>query len=112
MAEFWTTEQVAAHLNIDVSEVYRTRRNGEWPGSVGRNRGRRLLFPSDLIESGPQEPETTNDPLEAILWTLQGIEAKVAQMAADVARFNDITIPEAAQAIQNYYFGEIEETSP
>lgn len=80
MSEFWTTEQVAAHLGIGVEDVYRTRRNGEWPGSVGRNRGRRLLFRSDLIEAGPQEPATTNDPLEAILWTLQGIEEKLDAM--------------------------------
>ena len=84
-AEFWTTEQVAEHVGITVAEVYQSRRRGDWPGNVGTNRGRRLLFRSDLIESGPVEPDTTNDPLVALLWTAQGIEAKVGEILAELS---------------------------
>ena len=31
------------------------------------------MFDADLVQAGPQEPETTEDPLEAILWALSGI---------------------------------------
>lgn len=73
MAEYWTTEQVAEHLDIEVRGVYQSRRNGEYPGNLGTRRGRRLMFRSDHIEAGPQEPETTQDPTTALLWALTGI---------------------------------------
>lgn len=101
MSEFWTTEQVAEYLGVDVSHVYRTRRNGEWPGVVGRNRGRRLLFHSDVIEAGPQEPDTTTDPLEAILWTLQGIEEKLGQMLVELMRQGNTIRPVEVVEIWN-----------
>jgi hypothetical protein len=75
-----TTQEVADHLGITVAEVYQSRRNGEWPGSVGKQRGRSLKFRSDLIEAGPQAAESTTDPQEAMLWTLQGIEAKLGKI--------------------------------
>lgn len=84
MAEFWTTEQVAEHLGIEVREIYQSRRNGDWPGIVGTQRGRRLLFRSDLIEAGPQETESTEDVTVAILWTLQGIEAKLGKILTEL----------------------------
>jgi hypothetical protein len=79
-AEFWTTEQVAEHLGITVKDVYESARANRFPGSLGTQRGRRKLYRSDLILAGPQEPKTTSDPVEAILWTVQGIEAKLADL--------------------------------
>lgn len=73
MAELWTTEEVAEYLGITVQQVYESSRRGEWPGRVGKQRGRRKLYNSDLIQAGSQEPETTNDPATAILWALSGI---------------------------------------
>ena len=65
-----TTEEVAEALGMTVKEVYESRRRNEWPGNLGRRRGRNLIFPEDLT---PQEPETTTDPTTAILWALEGI---------------------------------------
>jgi hypothetical protein len=79
-ADYWTTEQVAEYLGLTVQQVYESSRRGEWPGNVGKQRGRRNLFRSDLIQSGPQEPKTTSDPVEALLWTAQGIEAKLGEI--------------------------------
>lgn len=81
---YMTTEEVADLLGITVDDVYRTRRNREYPGVLGRQRGRRLLFPADLVEAGPTEPESTNDPVVAILWTVQGIEAKLAEILKEL----------------------------
>lgn len=81
---YWTTEEVAVFLNVTVDDVYRTRRNREYPGVLGRQRGRRLVFPADLVEAGPTEPESTNDPIVAILWTVQGIEAKLVEILKEL----------------------------
>lgn len=83
-AEFWTTEQVAEHLGLTVKEVYETARTNRFPGNLGTQRGRRKLYRSDLIIAGPQEPKTTSDPVEAILWTVQGIEAKLADILKEL----------------------------
>jgi hypothetical protein len=84
--EFWTTEQVAAHLDTTTQKVYQSRRNGDWPGNVGKMRGRALKFRSDLIESGPPTAETTDDVQTAILWTLQGIESKLGKILQELHR--------------------------
>lgn len=83
-AEFWTTEQVAAHLGLTVKDIYESARANRFPGNLGTQRGRRKLYRSDLILAGPQEPKTTSDPVEAILWTVQGIEAKLAAILAEL----------------------------
>jgi hypothetical protein len=70
----WTVEEVAEFCEITVGQVYESRRRKEYPGVLGRQRGRRLLFPQDLVEAGPQEPEVTDDVNTAILWALQGIK--------------------------------------
>lgn len=88
---FWTIEEVADHLGMTVTQVRESRRKGEWPGTVGKLQGRRLRFRSELIEAGPQEPKTTNDPVEAILWTAQGIEAKLAEILTELRRSIRIT---------------------
>lgn len=74
---FWTIEEVADHLDLTVTQVRESRRKGEYPGVLGRMRGRRLAFDVDLVKAGPQVAKSTTDPLEAILWTLVGIEAKL-----------------------------------
>jgi len=71
---FWTTEDVADFLDITVAQIYESRRRKEYPGVLGRQRGKRLLFPQDLVEAGPGEPEITDDVNTAILWALQGIK--------------------------------------
>jgi hypothetical protein len=70
----WTIEEVAEFCEITVGQVYESRRRKEYPGVLGRQRGRRLLFSQDLVEAGPQEPEVTDDVNTAILWALQGIK--------------------------------------
>ena len=85
-AEFWTTEQVAAHLGKSVKEIYESARRNEFPGNLGTQRGRRKLYRSDLILAGPQEPKTTTTPSEAILWTVQGIEAKLAEILQELRK--------------------------
>lgn len=85
-AEFWTTEQVAEHLGITVKEVYESARANRFPGNLGTQRGRRKLYRSDLILAGPQAPRTTSDPVEAILWTVQGIEAKLAEILKELRK--------------------------
>ena len=74
---FWTIEEVADHLDLTVTQVRESRRKGEYPGALGRMRGRRLAFDVDLVKAGPQVAKSTTDPLEAILWTLVGIEARL-----------------------------------
>ena len=71
---FWTIEEVADFLDITIGKVRESRRRKEYPGVLGRQRGRRLLFPQDLVEAGPQEPAVTDDVNTAILWALQGIK--------------------------------------
>jgi len=71
---YWTIEDVADFLEITVGQVYESRRRKEYPGILGRQRGRRLMFPQDLVEAGPQQPETTDDTATAILWAVQGIK--------------------------------------
>jgi hypothetical protein len=109
---FWTIEEVADHLALTVTQVRESRRKGEYPGNLGRLRGRRLMFDADLVQAGPTVAQTTGEPLEAILWTLQGIESKVGEiavhLAAAIARENKITLAEAARFMQSYYFGEVE----
>lgn len=92
---YWTTEQVAEYLGVDVAAVYDSRRSNEFPGNRGTRRGRRLMFPSEAIEEGrraveegrdPDEGRTTNDVNTAILWTLQGIEAKLAAILKELER--------------------------
>lgn len=85
-AEFWTTEQVADYLGITVQQVYESSRRGEFPGSIGKQRGRRKLYNADLVQAGPQEPKSTSDPLEALLWTAQGIEAKLAEILTELRK--------------------------
>ena len=77
---FWTIEEVAEFLEITVGQVRESRRRKEYPGVLGRQRGRRLLFPRDLVEAGPQEPEVTEDPTTAILWALGGIHETLRAM--------------------------------
>lgn len=81
---YLTIEEVADRLNMTVTQVRESRRKGEWPGNVGKRQGRRLRFNADLIESGPQEPTTTSDPVDALLWTAQGIEAKLAEILKEL----------------------------
>lgn len=38
------------------------------------------MFDADLVQAGPQAQESTNDPLVALLWTAQGIEAKLVEI--------------------------------
>lgn len=102
---FWTIEEVADHTGMTVAQVRESRRRKEWPGNLGRMRGRRLVFNADLVQAGPTTPQTTNDPLEAILWTLQGIEKKVAegllQLHKDlVAHFTHQTFDQAVRLAQ------------
>lgn len=108
---FWTIEEVADNLDLTVTQVRESRRKGEYPGNLGRLRGRRLMFDADLVAAGPTVAQTTNDPQEAILWTLQGIESKVAQIAADIAEYNKISVAEAARFMQSYYFGDTTTTT-
>ena len=82
--EFWTTDEVAEHLGMTVAQVYESRKRKEYPGDIGKQRGRRLLFNADLVRAGPTTAQTTNDPLEAILWTLQGIEKKLGQIVVEL----------------------------
>lgn len=98
MAEFWTTEQVAEHLGITIKEVYESARANRFPGNLGKQRGRRKLYRSDLILAGPQEPKTTSDAVEAILWvlndmqrTLGGIHTELRRMAATQTLAHDCT---------------------
>ena len=77
---YWTTEEVADFLEISVAQVYESRKRKEYPGVLGRQRGRRLLFSQDLVEAGPQEPEVTDDVSTAILWALQGIKKALDAM--------------------------------
>lgn len=77
---YWTTEQVAEFLDITVEQVYESRRRKEYPGNIGTNRGRRLMFDAEKVQAGPEVAQTTNDPLEALLWTTQGIEAKLVEI--------------------------------
>jgi hypothetical protein len=76
----WTIEEVAEFCEITVGQVYESRRRKEYPGVLGRQRGRRLLFSQDLVEAGPGEPETTDDVNTAILWALQGIKRTLDAM--------------------------------
>jgi hypothetical protein len=105
-AEFWTTEQVADHLGITVKDVYESRRRNEFPGSIGTNRGRRLLFRSDLIESGPQEPKTTSDPLEAILWGLNAIEKQLGEILKELRNQR----PRPLSPVAGSFFGTYDPT--
>lgn len=77
---YWTTEQVAEFLGITPEQVYESRRRKEYPGNIGTQRGRRLMFDAEKVQAGPQVAQTTNDPLEALLWTAQGIEAKLVEI--------------------------------
>lgn len=77
---YWTIEEVADALGMTVAQVYETRRRKEYPGNLGKLRGRRLMFDADLVQAGPQVPESTEDVSEAILWTLQGIEGKLGEL--------------------------------
>lgn len=77
---YWTIEEVADALGMTVAQVYESRRRKEYPGNLGKPRGRRLMFNADLVQAGPTEPESTTDPLEAILWTVTGIEEKLARL--------------------------------
>lgn len=90
---WWTTEQVAEYLGVTEQSIYESTRRKEFPGNLGVWRGKRKMFPSEAIEAGkalvdagehPDSPDTTNDPVEAILWTAQGIEAKLAQILAEM----------------------------
>ena len=81
---FWTIEEVAEQTGMTVAQVRESRRRKEWPGNLGRMRGRRLMFDADLVAAGPTVAESTNDPLEAILWTTQGIEAKLVDILSEL----------------------------
>lgn len=76
---FWTIEEVAEHTGLTVTQVYESRRRKEWPGVIGTQRGRRLMFDADRVKAGPEAvaSQTTDDVQTAILWTLQGIESKL-----------------------------------
>lgn len=71
--EWWSTEDVADFLGITAQQVYESKRRNEYPGVLGQRVGRMTRFKRSEIEAGPQEPETTNDPTQAILWALEGI---------------------------------------
>ena len=81
---YWTIEEVADFLDITVAQVYESRRRKEYPGALGKMQGRRLRFNSEKVEAGPESAESTEDVQTAILWTLQGIEAKLGKILAEL----------------------------
>ena len=101
---YWTIEEVAEHLNLTVSQVRETRRRNAYPGNLGRQRGRRLLFSPEQVQAGPQEPETTNDPMTAILWALSGIHTTLRSIHNELRgqrpRFFDAVLAETTIEIE------------
>ena len=107
----WTIEEVAEFCEITVGQVYESRRRKEYPGVLGRQRGRRLLFPQDLVEAGPQEPEVTDDVNTAILWALQGIKKTLDAMHNELRaqRHQAIAIPTYDWVHETMTIGDEEE---
>lgn len=90
---YWTTSQVADYLACEVETIYESRRRKEWPGVLGKNRGRRLLFEREAIEQGlerlsnglePIPKETTENATEAILWALSGIHTTLRNIEKEL----------------------------
>lgn len=90
---YWTTSQVADYLACEVETIYESRRRKEWPGVLGKNRGRRLLFEREAIEQGlerlsnglePIPQETTENATEAILWALSGIHTTLRNIEKEL----------------------------
>ena len=81
---YWTIEEVADFLDITVAQVYESRRRKEYPGVLGKMQGRRLRFDQEKVEAGPESAGSTEDIQTAILWTLQGIEAKLGKILTEL----------------------------
>jgi hypothetical protein len=97
--EWWSTEDVAEFLEIEPQQVYESRRRNEYPGNLGQRRGRSLAFLRSQVEDGPQEPKTTSDPVEALLWTAQGIEAKLGRIHDELRTLSAQVSPEVKAAV-------------
>lgn len=105
---YWTTSQVADYLACEPESIYESRRRKEWPGVLGKRRGRQLLFEREAIEQGlerlsdglePIPQETTENPTEAILWALEGIHTTLRNIEKSLVAQNHGTFETVGLAI-------------
>lgn len=90
---YWTTEQVADHLAITPAQVYESRKRKEYPGNLGRLRGRRLMFDAAQVQNGPTEPETLTWE-EAVIEELRGISKRLDKLIAIQPQYVELVTEE------------------